>query len=46
MLKPGGRFVCLEFTRPPASAVRRVYDAYSFSVIPRIGAAVARDRAS
>ena len=46
VLKPGGRFLCLEFTKPPASAVRRVYDAYSFSVIPRVGAAVARDRES
>lgn len=44
VLKPGGRFVCLEFTRPPTSAVRRLYDAFSFGVIPRIGAVVARDR--
>ena len=46
VLKPGGRFYCLEFSRPPAAALRRAYDAYSFSVIPAIGQAVARDRDS
>ncbi len=44
VLKPGGRFLCLEFSRPPAAPVRRGYDAYSFRAIPAIGAAVARDR--
>jgi demethylmenaquinone methyltransferase/2-methoxy-6-polyprenyl-1,4-benzoquinol methylase len=46
VLRPGGRFLCLEFSRPTAMALRRLYDAYSFSVIPRVGAAVAGDRAS
>ncbi len=46
VLKPGGRFYCLEFSRPPAAALRKAYDAYSFSVIPAIGQAVAKDRAS
>ena len=46
VLKPGGRFLCLEFSRPPTQAVRRAYDAYSFRVIPAVGAAVARDRES
>jgi demethylmenaquinone methyltransferase/2-methoxy-6-polyprenyl-1,4-benzoquinol methylase len=44
VLKPGGRFLCLEFSRPPTAAVRRLYDAYSFRIIPGVGAAVARDR--
>ena len=44
VLRPGGRFLCLEFSRPPVAAVRKLYDAYSFRVIPRVGAAVARDR--
>ncbi len=44
VLKPGGRFLCLEFSRPPTSTVRRLYDAYSFRVIPRVGQVVARDR--
>jgi len=44
VLKPGGRFVCLEFSRPTVSPVRRAYDAFSFQVIPRIGEIVAKDR--
>ena len=46
VLKPGGRFLCLEFSRPPAPALARAYDAYSFSLIPAVGALVAQDRAS
>ena len=46
VLKPGGRFLCLEFSRPTASAMRRIYDAYSFAVIPAVGKAVAGDRES
>ncbi len=44
VLKPGGRFFCLEFSRPPAEAVRRAYDLYSFKAIPAIGQMVAKDR--
>ncbi len=44
VLKPGGRFLCLEFSRPPSEALRRAYDAYSFKVIPEVGARVAGDR--
>lgn len=44
VLAPGGRFLCLEFSRPPVGALRRLYDAYSFRVIPRIGEVVAQDR--
>ena len=40
VLKPGGRFVCLEFSRPMAW-LAPLYDLYSFLVIPRLGAAVA-----
>lgn len=40
VLKPGGRFVCLEFSRPHAW-LAPLYDLYSFWVIPRLGAAVA-----
>ena len=46
VLKPGGRFLCLEFSRPVTEALRAAYDAYSFKVIPEIGARVANDRAS
>ena len=44
VLKPGGRFLCLEFSRPVTDALRRAYDAYSFKAIPAIGGLVARDR--
>jgi demethylmenaquinone methyltransferase/2-methoxy-6-polyprenyl-1,4-benzoquinol methylase len=44
VLKPGGRFLCLEFSRPTTEPVRRLYDAFSFKVIPEIGARVAGDR--
>jgi demethylmenaquinone methyltransferase / 2-methoxy-6-polyprenyl-1,4-benzoquinol methylase len=46
VLKPGGRFLCLEFSRPVTEALRKAYDAWSFGVIPEIGARVANDRAS
>lgn len=41
VLKPGGRFVCLEFSRPQRW-LAPFYDLYSWLVIPRLGAAVAR----
>ena len=39
-LKPGGRFLCLEFSRPWAP-VRPFYNLFSFTVIPRLGAWIA-----
>ena len=44
VLKPGGRFLCLEFSRPITEALQKAYAAYSFKVIPEIGARVAGDR--
>ena len=46
VLKPGGRFLCLEFSRPVTEALAKAYDAYSFKVIPQIGEWVAKDRES
>jgi len=46
VLKPGGRYLCLEFSRPVTEALQKAYDAYSFKVIPQIGEWVAKDRAS
>ena len=46
VLKRGGRFLCLEFSRPVSDGLRRAYDAYSFKVIPEIGRMVANDRDS
>jgi len=40
VLKPGGRFLCLEFSKPHG-LIRPFYDAWSFAVIPRLGALVA-----
>jgi len=44
VLKPGGRFFCLEFSQVEAPLLKRVYDLYSFNVLPLLGAAVAHDR--
>ncbi|MGD9539250.1 MAG: class I SAM-dependent methyltransferase [Alphaproteobacteria bacterium] len=46
VLKPGGRFLCLEFSPEVMPGLNRLYDVYSFAVIPAIGAAVARDAAA
>ena len=43
VLRFGGRFLCLEFAAVDVPVVDRLYDAYSFNVIPRIGGAVAGD---
>jgi demethylmenaquinone methyltransferase / 2-methoxy-6-polyprenyl-1,4-benzoquinol methylase len=44
VLKPGGRLIVLEFSHLALPNLAPLYDAYSFRVIPRIGALVARDR--
>ncbi|KAA5802433.1 class I SAM-dependent methyltransferase [Alkalicaulis satelles] len=46
VLRRGGRFVCLEFSRPATRALERVYDAWSYNVIPQLGEAIAKDRES
>ena len=43
VLKRGGRFLCLEFSRVDLPLLRQLYDAYSFAVIPRLGRLVADD---
>ena len=43
VLKPGGRFFCLEFSRVRVAALAPVYDAWSFKVLPRLGKLVAGD---
>lgn len=45
-LKPGGRFVCLEFSYVTNPALKPIYDTYSFSCIPRFGEWIAKDRDS
>ena len=46
VLKPGGRFLCLEFSKPDMPGLDALYDAYSFRVIPALGRAVAGDAES
>jgi demethylmenaquinone methyltransferase/2-methoxy-6-polyprenyl-1,4-benzoquinol methylase len=43
VLRPGGRFLCLEFSKVTLRALQRIYDAYSFSVLPALGRLVAGD---
>jgi demethylmenaquinone methyltransferase / 2-methoxy-6-polyprenyl-1,4-benzoquinol methylase len=46
VLKPGGRFFCLEFSRVDQKLLARLYDLFSFQVLPRLGKLVAGDRDS
>lgn len=46
VLRPGGRFHCLEFSRLEISALVPLYDAWSFKALPAIGERVAKDRES
>ena len=43
VLKPGGRFLCLEFSRVTVHALTPIYDTWSFKVLPRLGRMVAGD---
>lgn len=43
VLKPGGRAVCLEFSRPTLPVLREVYNFYSYTLLPKIGSIVSRD---
>lgn len=44
VLKPGGCFVCLEFSKPARAWLLRLYDWYSFRLLPWIGTTVSGDR--
>jgi demethylmenaquinone methyltransferase/2-methoxy-6-polyprenyl-1,4-benzoquinol methylase len=46
VLKPGGRLLVLEFSKPATRALEKLYDVYSFNVIPKLGRWVAGDEAS
>ena len=43
VLRPGGRFVCLEFSTVDVPGLEALYDLYSFNLIPAIGRAVTGD---
>jgi demethylmenaquinone methyltransferase/2-methoxy-6-polyprenyl-1,4-benzoquinol methylase len=46
ILKPGGRLLVLEFSKPVAPGLKTIYDLYSFKILPLMGKLVANDEAS
>lgn len=46
VLKPGGRFICLEFSHVDNPLLSKIYNMFSFKIIPQIGKVVAGDEAS
>lgn len=46
VLKPGGRFMCLEFSEVQVPVMDKLYDAWSFNAIPKLGELTAGDRES
>ncbi|MDD4915150.1 MAG: bifunctional demethylmenaquinone methyltransferase/2-methoxy-6-polyprenyl-1,4-benzoquinol methylase UbiE [Methylococcales bacterium] len=46
VLKPGGRVIVLEFSHPIDPVTEKIYDFYSFNLLPKIGAVVAKDEDS
>lgn len=45
-LKPGGKLLILEFSKPVTPMLNKIYDCYSFNVIPKMGEFLAKDRDS
>ena len=45
-LKPGGKVLVLEFSKPTSELMQKLYDSYSFNVIPKMGELIANDRES
>ena len=46
VLKPNGKFICLEFSKVNDYFLQKIYDTYSFKVIPKIGEVILKDRQS
>jgi len=46
VLKPGGRLLVLEFSKPVLPGLNTLYDAYSFNILPKLGKLIANDEAS
>ena len=46
VLKPGGRLLVLEFSKPVSEGLSKIYDQYSFKVLPLLGRLVAKDEGS
>ncbi|MNC42191.1 Ubiquinone/menaquinone biosynthesis C-methyltransferase UbiE [compost metagenome] len=43
VLKPGGRLLVLEFSKPASEVIAKLYDLYSFKLLPKMGEIVAND---
>lgn len=43
VLKPGGRLLVLEFSKPVLDPLSKIYDAYSFHILPKIGQVIVND---
>lgn len=46
VLKPGGRLLILEFSKPQNPLIEKLYDGYSFNLLPKLGQLFARDEKS
>ena len=46
VLKPGGRFYCLEFSHVEDPILAKIYDGFSYNIIPQMGEIVAKDKES
>lgn len=46
VLRPGGRIIILEFSHPTVPGLDKLYDAFSFNILPKLGKLVANDEAS
>ncbi|WP_372872200.1 bifunctional demethylmenaquinone methyltransferase/2-methoxy-6-polyprenyl-1,4-benzoquinol methylase UbiE [Shewanella sp.] len=46
VLKPGGKLLVLEFSKPQHEAMRKLYDLYSFKILPKMGEFIAQDAGS
>ena len=46
VLKPGGRIMILEFSKVENQTLSKIYDAFSFNVVPRLGKLIANDAES
>lgn len=46
VLKPGGKLLVLEFSKPTSPLLNKLYDTYSFNIIPKMGEIITQDRES
>ncbi len=46
VLKPGGKLLILEFSRPTSTVLQKIYDVYSFKIIPSLGEFITQNRDS